>query len=847
MKKATKRFLPVFLCLALCLTSAPSSLGADARPTSASEVRYVTDNGYIYNWGRRDEVATFLTTYAVSYYTGSYSYAQLSSLSGSSSASASAIYSSALGTAIHSMLVSKQHYVTNYASLKTLLKYTDCTESNTSRLSSFYSGRQVSNQWDGSTWNREHTWPNSKGLEGNDENDIMMIRPTVTSENNSRGNTAYGESSGYFDPDGNGQNLHGDIARLMLQHLMRWGNTGSFYGSGGVIENRAVLLRWLAEDPVDTWEMGKNDSVQSITGVRNVFVDYPELAFLLLGADVPANYQTPSGAGSPSSSYTVSAVSANTAYGTVSVSGRTVTASPKTGYAISNVEVTSGTAAFTRNGNVITVTPSSDCTVTVSFAAKERCTVTLYVAGAVHSTLSCYSGESVALPADLPDIGAYSFTGSWVAGEIPSGTGTKPTQYSSYAPAGNCSLYALYSYVDAEARSTDYTVKSASELRDGDELIIAVLKSNLYYAMSNDQGDAAGPTPVEITVTSGTVTSSVSANILWTLETAADGSLIFHPDGDPASWLYCISENNGVRVGTGDAKTFTVDSASGYLRTLGLSTPRYLGVYSVKDWRCYTSPTTENIKNQKLRFFAPDDGGATYYTTSPTCSHTHTRNVAGTAATCTKTGCTDGVFCDDCKQYISGHQKIAALGHALVHHAGQEPTLDAAGWSEYDTCSRCGYTTYEVLPKVRPEGITSASLEIREKGQTIHLASPMCTVQTVLELLDNNRNIALFHGNEALSPEDACRFIGTGDTAQLLYDGKVIKTYTFVVTGDLDGNSELSITDLTILNAYLRGSKKLTKAQLLAANLSGDSADGAPTVTEEDLEMLLDILLKIAK
>ena len=80
----------------------------------------------------------------------------------------------------------------------------------------------------------------------------------------------------------------------MLQHLIRWGNTNKFYGSGGVLENRALLLKWLKEDPVDTWEMGRNDAVQSITGVRNVFVDYPELAFRLLGEEVPANYPTPS-------------------------------------------------------------------------------------------------------------------------------------------------------------------------------------------------------------------------------------------------------------------------------------------------------------------------------------------------------------------------------------------------------------------------------------------------------------------------------------------------------------------------------------------------------------------------
>ncbi len=272
-------------------------------PNASVTVNYVGGStGYVYNWGTRGEAATFLTAPTSSYYTGSYSYSTLSALSGSSTATAAAIYNSALGSAIHSMLTSKQTSTTSYDGTKTLYKYTDCVGSNTSYMSSFYSGTQITNTWDnGSTWNREHTWPNSKGLNSSDENDIMMLRPTSVSENSSRGNTAYGQSSSYYNPNSEATSgladLRGDIARLMLQHLMRWGNTSAFYGTSGVIESRAVLLSWMEADPVDTWEMGRNDAVQRITGVRNVFVDYPELAFILLGASVPSGYTTPSSSG----------------------------------------------------------------------------------------------------------------------------------------------------------------------------------------------------------------------------------------------------------------------------------------------------------------------------------------------------------------------------------------------------------------------------------------------------------------------------------------------------------------------------------------------------------------------
>ena len=283
MKRTTNRALSFVIVLAIVI-----SLFAGMLTTSAAS--------YTANWGKRGQVATSPSTKASSYYTGSYSYATLSSLSGSTSSSAASIYASPLGTALHKLSDSKQTYETTYDSTKSLYKYTDCENGNTSTISSFYSGKSMNSTW-GSGWNREHTWPNSKGLNGADENDIMMLRPTANSENGSRGNKAYGESSGYYDPnsESNGTyNLHGDIARLMLQHMIRWGNTSYMFGSGGVMESRAVLLKWMEEDPVDTWELGRNDAVQSITGVRNVFVDYPELAFRLLGVSVPENYSTPS-------------------------------------------------------------------------------------------------------------------------------------------------------------------------------------------------------------------------------------------------------------------------------------------------------------------------------------------------------------------------------------------------------------------------------------------------------------------------------------------------------------------------------------------------------------------------
>ena len=279
------------VALLLSLVMAASLFFGVSMPTQAAT--------YIYNWGQREQTARELSSRAVAFYEkNSFSYKETAALAGSDSTSE--VPSSALYKELQSLMKKNHTHETDYGETRQQYQYTDC-ENGGGTISSFYSGKAIGPGWDsGATWNREHTWPNSKGLNGNDENDIMMLRPTSTSENSSRGNTAYGESAGYFKPNiasAGAHDVRGDVARIALYTYVRWGNTGKMWGTSGVIESKEVLIKWMKEDPVDTWELGRNDSVEAITGTRNVFVDYPELAFELFEVEVPSNYTSPSGAG----------------------------------------------------------------------------------------------------------------------------------------------------------------------------------------------------------------------------------------------------------------------------------------------------------------------------------------------------------------------------------------------------------------------------------------------------------------------------------------------------------------------------------------------------------------------
>lgn len=290
-----------------CLAADERISTAPTGYTRAEDVQYKTYTGSIavtsgttyqvanvvMNWGARGEECVFLTTYAQDYYTENYTWEALNVHQGGTGTTDA--HESQLFDVLQDMMQTTHSKIQDYQLTRAYYCFTDCVSNDHSQISSFYSGAMANGQWISGQYNREHIWPKSKCINTNkagDSADIMLLRPTLYSENSVRGNTAYGEGAAYFDP---GISVRGDCARMVLYGYVRWGNINKMWGAGGVMENLDILLKWMEEDPVDTWEMGRNDAVQSITGVRNVFVDFPEFAWLLFGKEVPDGMVTPSG------------------------------------------------------------------------------------------------------------------------------------------------------------------------------------------------------------------------------------------------------------------------------------------------------------------------------------------------------------------------------------------------------------------------------------------------------------------------------------------------------------------------------------------------------------------------
>lgn len=150
-----------------------------------------------------------------------------------------------------------------------------------------------------------------------------------------------------------------------------------------------------------------------------------------------------------------------------------------------------------------------------------------------------------------------------------------------------------------------YTKKNLSEITTTDDVIVVWTTQNGSYTLTNHNGTSNAPTAVKVDI-AGDKATTTATNVNWKLDyNSTSGKITLYKADDTAKWLYTTNNNNGVRVGTNDNKTFTIQD--NYLYNEG--TKRYLGVYSSQDIRCYTTSTATNIADQTIAFYAKEGTG----------------------------------------------------------------------------------------------------------------------------------------------------------------------------------------------------------------------------------------------
>ncbi len=161
--------------------------------------------------------------------------------------------------------------------------------------------------WDGgTTWNREHTWPRSRGINssGPDDSDLFELRPALTANNGDRADLNYGGAFGaqsYGTVSDGGQTYWypgdadaGMIARQEFYMAVRYNGTDAStqdleIGTGNVanptgaedlppqLGNLTRLIEWNYAAAPDTFERNRNQVIfTSYQHNRNPFTDHPE-------------------------------------------------------------------------------------------------------------------------------------------------------------------------------------------------------------------------------------------------------------------------------------------------------------------------------------------------------------------------------------------------------------------------------------------------------------------------------------------------------------------------------------------------------------------------------------------
>lgn len=160
------------------------------------------------------------------------------------------------------------------------------------KVLSFYSGNSTS------SFNREHVWPNSHG--GNVvEDDIHMPRPTIPSENGSRGNSFYVEGmkdgSRGWDPameDFGQEDYRGDSARIIFYCVVADSRLSLIDDSYHYTTNAnkdylmgklSDMIKWHLNYPVLQREKNRNEGAEYLQGNRNPFIDHPEYVCRIWG------------------------------------------------------------------------------------------------------------------------------------------------------------------------------------------------------------------------------------------------------------------------------------------------------------------------------------------------------------------------------------------------------------------------------------------------------------------------------------------------------------------------------------------------------------------------------------
>ena len=302
-----------------------------------------------------------------------------------------------------------------------------------------------------------------------------------------------------------------------------------------------------------------------------------------------------------------------------------------------------------------------------------------------------------------------------------------------------------------------FVLTNLADIKSTDVVVITMTNAQgTTYAITYANGTAKAPTADKVIVNGNTLNGDI-AEVLWWNIVNENNELTIYPDGETKVWLYSTNSNDGIRVGVGAAKHFTVDG--NYLKITETDEDRYVGVYNNQDWRTYEiAKGYANIQGQTLAF----------YVMETSCEHEFTEERGEIAPTCAEAGHEAGVYCLTCDTYTEGGALINALSHDFKLTSHKDATCDKDGKNIYH-CTVCN--------KVKTETIKAAHTWV----------DATCTAPKTCSVCKTTEGEALGHnyGDASCTEAATCTVCGEPSGAALGhdYEGKVTTAATCTTTG----------------------------------------------------------------
>ena len=166
----------------------------------------------------------------------------------------------------------------------------------------------------------------------------------------------------------------------------------------------------------------------------------------------------------------------------------------------------------------------------------------------------------------------------------------------------------------------------------------------------------------------------------------------------------------------------------------------------------------------------------------------------------------DNLSLEKDKDYITSYINNTNVGTA---------TVIIQGINNYTGESRVKFKINERIPTI----ITSDVFSINQKTLTASKISQGCTSGSLLSALNEKKYCVMMNGSTKLTDSS---LLGTGMKLNLMNASQLIKSYSVIVTGDVNGDGKINITDMIAVKQDILGKSKLSGLRKSAGDVNGD-------------------------